>query len=65
MPGYDYTSQFQIVLTQTKDNIDCDAIPCDSLKLNFNVCTAGFGCEERFVAAACPCSKLIVIKAVS
>jgi len=37
------------------DNINCAAIECNSLKLNFNVCTAGFGCESRFVAAACPC----------
>jgi hypothetical protein len=38
------------------DNINCAEIECNSLKLNFNVCTAGFGCESRFVAAACPCA---------
>jgi hypothetical protein len=42
-----------------KDNINCDAIECNSLKLNFNVCTAGFGCESRFVAAACPCREYL------
>lgn len=40
-----------------KDNINCAEIECNSLKLNFNVCTAGFGCESRFVAAACPCGR--------
>lgn len=51
--GNGHTSKTIVIRS---DNINCDAIACDSLKLNFNVCTAGFGCEERFVAAACPCS---------
>lgn len=51
--GNGHTSKTVVIRS---DNINCDAIACDSLKLNFNVCTAGFGCEERFVAAACPCS---------
>lgn len=39
------------------DNMKCDAVECNSVKLNLNVCTAGFGCQERFTASACPCSK--------
>ena len=50
--GNGHTSKTVIIRS---DNINCDAIECNSLKLNFNVCTAGFGCESRFVAAACPC----------
>lgn len=38
------------------DNLKCNEIPCDTVKMNFNVCTSGFGCQERFTASACPCS---------
>ena len=37
------------------DNLNCDAVDCGAVKLNLNVCTAGFGCQERFTASACPC----------
>ena len=54
---YDITDITWCVLWLWKDNINCAEIECNSLKLNFNVCTAGFGCESRFVAAACPCGR--------
>ena len=53
------------VLWLWKDNINCAEIECNSLKLNFNVCTAGFGCESRFVAAACPCGRDLNLLSVS
>ena len=43
------------------DNLKCNEIPCDTVKMNFNVCTSGFGCQERFTASACPCSKYNLI----
>jgi len=38
------------------DNMKCNEIECESIKLGLKVCTAGFGCQERFTASACPCS---------
>ena len=40
------------------EKINCQEVGCGKMKFNLNVCTAGFGCQERFTVSACPCSKL-------
>jgi hypothetical protein len=39
----------------SSERMNCQEVPCNAYRVNFDVCTAGFGCQPRFSAAACPC----------